>query len=313
MAAAGHAANLVVEQHLHVRSLLDPTGQVSGHVRVEIIAADHEVHPSRHPGEEDDGLTSGVAATDHHHVRLAAERGLGQGGRVVDATALEPLAPFRGQTAVVGSGGDEKALGGDRLAAVEPEDRVRALEGQGRHRRRDGQARPELAGLHHRPLGQLGAAHAGGKPKIVLDAHAATGLAAGPGALEHRRVEALGRRIDRRAQSGRTGSDHDEVVERVLERPPDPERLGQLPIRGIAQDELAPGHHRRLGLAHPEPLQQLVHLRVGLQVEPGERHPVPREEVEDAQGVARVARADHPRSGEVLRLPQQLPSSDEGL
>ena len=53
-----------------------------------------------------------------HMLRLDGGRG------VVDAAPLEPLAPLDAQPAVVGPGGDQQALGRDRLAAVEVQHRV---------------------------------------------------------------------------------------------------------------------------------------------------------------------------------------------
>ena len=73
------------------------------------------------------------------------------------------------------------------------------------------------------------------------------------------------------------------------------------------------GDHGRVGLGDAELPEQAVHLRVGLEVEPGEQHAVLRQEVADAEGVLRVARADHAQPGEVRRLPQELPPGDERL
>ena len=64
---------------------------------------------------------------------------------------------------------------------------------------------------------------------------------------------------------------------------------------------------------HAELFEQLVHLRVGLQIQPGERHAVLGQEIADPKGVLRVARADHAQAGEVLRLAQELPAGDERL
>ena len=73
----------------------------------------------RVPGEVNGGLAGGVAAADDYHVAPAAElRLVGRRG-VVDAAALELLAPFDVEPAVVGPGGDEQALGDDGLAAVQ--------------------------------------------------------------------------------------------------------------------------------------------------------------------------------------------------
>src|SRR5208283_355434 len=48
-----------------------------------------------------------------------------------------------------------------------------------------------------------------------------------------------------------------------------------------------------VGLGDPELLEQLIHLRIGLQVQPGEPDPVPGQEIADPERVVRVTRADH--------------------
>ena len=91
-------------------------------------------------------------------------------------------------------------------------------------------------------------------------------------------------------------------------------RVGQLGVGGVAQEQHpAAGDDGRVGLGQAERLEQGVHLGVGLEVDPGEQHAVPRQEVADAEGVLRVARADHPQPREVRRRPQQLPPGDERL
>ena len=132
VAVAGHPPDLGVEEHLDVGGLLDPAGQVARHVLVEVVAADHEVDLAHLPGEEDGGLAGGVAAADDHHLRPPAHLRLDGRRGVVDAAALELLAPFDAQQAVVGPGGDQQALGRDRLAAVEVQHRVGVVERQSR-------------------------------------------------------------------------------------------------------------------------------------------------------------------------------------
>ena len=62
---------------------------------------------------------------------------------------------------------------------------VGVVEGQSRDERGDGQARPELVGLHDGALRQFAAGDASGEAEVVLDAHAAAGLASGRSALQH--------------------------------------------------------------------------------------------------------------------------------
>jgi hypothetical protein len=56
-----------------------------------------------------------------------------------------------------------------------------------------------------------------------------------------------------------------------------------------------------------------VELRVGLQVQPGERHAVRGQELADAEGILGVARSDHAQAGEAARLAQELPLVGERL
>ncbi len=76
---------------------------------------------------------------------------------------------------------------------------------------------------------------------------------------------------------------------------------------------MAAGDHGRVRLGHAELLEQLVHLRVGLQVHPGEQHPVLGQEVAHPEGVRGVARADDAQPGEAGRLAQELAAGDERL
>ena len=75
-----------------------------------------------------------------------------------------------------------------------------------------------------------------------------------PGAVRSSttRAQSLRGAVDRRGQPRRPGADHDQVVDRLLQRPAQAERLRQLAVRGVAQQQLAaPGDHGRVGLGHP--------------------------------------------------------------
>ena len=56
------------------------------------------------------------------HLRAPAHLPFGERRGVVDALPLEALAALDVQPAVVGARGDQEALGGDRLAAVQVQD-----------------------------------------------------------------------------------------------------------------------------------------------------------------------------------------------
>ena len=158
------------------------------------------------------------------------------------------------------------------------------------------------------------AGDAGREAEVVLDAHAPSGLAARPDAFQHDRIQPLGGAVDRRGQPRRPGPDHDQVVRRLLQRAADAQGIAKLAVRGIAEDQLvAPGDHGGVVLAHAEPLQQLLHLRIGLEVEPRKWHPVLGQEFADTECVPGVARADHADAHELAGLAQELAAGDERL
>ena len=144
---AGHPLDLRVEQHLDVAGLLEPPGQVARHTLVQIVAADQDEHLPRLTGEEDGGLSGGVAATDDYHVRAPAHLRLVGCRGVIDAAALESLAPLDTETAILRAGGDQKALGNDGFATVQVKNGVGVVERQTGHRPGDRQAGTKLVGL----------------------------------------------------------------------------------------------------------------------------------------------------------------------
>jgi len=110
--------------------------------------------------------------------------------------------------------------------------------------------------------------------------------------LQHQHVESFGGGIDGGGQTGEPCPDYHQIVHLVLIDIGEPELLGNLQIGGLPQQE--PSAHDQGGQVlrpHSKPLQQLLHARVGLNVEVGVRAAVPREELADPQRVRRVTRA----------------------
>ncbi len=315
MTVAVHRPDRRIAQQLDVARLLDAPDQIAGHVLIQVVAANQKQHLAGVLGEEDCGLAGRIATAHDHHQRSLAQLRLVRRRGIVDARTLEPFAPLDAQPAVVGARGDQQALGGNVLAAIQVDDVVAALEFQAADRSgNDGQAGAELVGLQDGAAGQLGTCHAGGKSKVVLDAHAAAGLSPGSGALEHRRPQSFGRSINRGRESRGAGPYHEQVVHGVLERLVNADRVGQLPVRRVAQKEpVAAGDHRRVGFGDAKLLEQVVHLRVGFDVHPGEQSAILGEEVADPECVGGVARADHAQSRKIRRLAQKLPPGDERL
>ena len=114
----------------------------------------------------------------------------------------------------------------------------------------------ELVGLEDGAAGQFTARQAGGKAEIVFDSHAAAGLPARRCVFEHGRPQPFGGAINRRRQPRRTGAHHHQVVDHCIQRLPDADGVGELPVGGIAQQQHRPARdHRRIGLRHSELLE----------------------------------------------------------
>ncbi len=100
-------AQFTVHQHVDPLALLDPVGQVAGHVLAEFVAPDNEQHLGRVLGEEDRGLSGGVAATDDHHRVFPAQVRLQLGRRVVHARRSDGVQSGQVESSVADAGGDQ--------------------------------------------------------------------------------------------------------------------------------------------------------------------------------------------------------------
>src|SRR5262249_52461507 len=149
-------------QDLDVGDLFDPSGQVTGHILMEVVAANDEQHLAATPGKEDCGLPGRVAATHEHHLCAAAHLCFSWRRRVVDPSPFKLLFAFHAQSTVVDSGCDQEALGGDGFFAVEMHDAIGFVERQMCHRRGNCNTGTELVRLKDSAVSQLTTRHTGG-------------------------------------------------------------------------------------------------------------------------------------------------------
>jgi hypothetical protein len=150
-----------------------------------------------------------------------------------------------GEAPVLRVGGQHDGAGDDLLTVLQPHQvtPVPGLQRDGPVRRR--RARVELARLDDRPAGELRSADPGRETVVVLDPPRGARLPAERGALDHQRLQALGRPVDRGAEAGRPAAD-DEQVDLLArgELAAHPQRTGDLSARGAT--ELRPAgqpHH----------------------------------------------------------------------
>ena len=121
--------------------------------------------------------------------------------------------------------------------------------------------------------------------------------------------------VDRRGQPRRPGPDHDQVVDRLLQRPAQAERLRQLAVRGVAQEQLVGPRRPPACPASVTPNCLSSCLTCGSasrssQVN-GTRFLARKSRTRKVS--VRVARADHAQAREARRLAQKLPPGDERL
>ena len=149
---------------------------------------------------------------------------------------------------------------------------------------------PNRTAWLERGLGQVVAGDAVGKPGIVLDARAGTGLAAGRVELDDDGVETLGRGVDRGGEAGRPGADDHDVVQIFVGAGVQTDALGQLCAREVVggcvvvagrplADRAVGIHEDGQAKAVGNPGAERAHERIMIEIDPSERDPVATEEV----------------------------------
>ena len=162
-------------------------------------------------GEEERGLTRGVAATDDDDRRSGAQTSLDLGGRVVHAVVLEIRQARCVEPPVAGAAGDDHGAAGDLGSVGQADHQIAAGLAQLGRRARTGQPGAELLGLHDGSLSEVAAGDSRRKPEVVLDPRAGSGLAAGRDHLHDQGVETFRRAVDAGRETGRPAADDDEV------------------------------------------------------------------------------------------------------
>ena len=187
-------ADLAVAPDVHSWGRPDPLGEISRHVPVQVVVADHEIDVSGVPGQEQGGLSGGVPATQDGDRVTAAEPCLELGGRVVDAGSLEPVHAGDLEAAVPHAGREHHGVCLHLGPVGQPHDEVTvdAVERPGLAG--DGERGTELAGLDDGSVGELGARDTGREAEVVLDLGRRPCLPSCRDGVEHDRGESFGRR-----------------------------------------------------------------------------------------------------------------------
>ena len=154
--------------------------------------------------------------------------------------------------------------------------------------------------LHHRAPRQIAAAEPRRKSQIILDARTHSRLAAGRFPLDHHRMQAFRRAIDRRRQSRRPSA-HDRQIIKVGLRPrPQPHFLGDIRRQAFQKlGSVREKHNRKTRGLRAQRLQKPLGLRIiggNLHVDPLVRNVIARQEVAQIIRPRRPARAQHPDS-----------------
>ena len=190
---------------------LELTDEVVGHRLADVRPPVEKCDDRPAAGEPDGRLAGRVAAADDRDPRAGAELSLGRPGGIEDGQSLELGKPVDRETPVLGARREQDGARGDLHVVLETDEvpAVPRLERERAIRRRA--ARVELARLADRAARELGAADAGGKAEVVLDAPRRPGLATEGSALDHQRVETFGGAVDRGGEACGAGADDQQV------------------------------------------------------------------------------------------------------
>src|SRR5271166_2240901 len=212
---AHHFPDLGVRKNFDVLLRLDAAREISRHAFGETFAADYQQHFLRTFGEEHRGLTRRVAAAGNDHGRATAELPFPYRGSVVNAGALEALAPLGLQTMVVRTCRDDDALRQQgSAAALDLQARAVLAIGKCQRERLRGRGKPraETIGLKLRTVSQLAAANASRKAEKVLDQRRGSGLSTRRVAFQNNSFEPFGGGINRGGKAGRPRSNDGEIA-----------------------------------------------------------------------------------------------------
>ena len=197
----------------------------------ELRLALHDADARGEPGEEQPFLERRVSATnDEKLLGPAIERAVA-GGAEMHAGTDEVVLAGNAEAPVRRPGRDEHRVCLDLLAARQAKADVTGLRPLGgdvldAH----GAEQLDLVAtrLGDEALGKIGAAHALGESRVVVDALGHAGLATEPAALDHDGVDSLPRRVDRGGEPGGAAADDCEVVAAALGLEREPELAREL-------------------------------------------------------------------------------------
>jgi len=164
-----HLPDLGARPHSHAGVLVDLVDEISGHGFVQVVAADHHVHPGNPRGEEDRRLPRGVTTPDDDDGPRAAHQRFLKGGGVVHAVALERFDSRDSEPSIPGSRGQHHSPGHHRPTVRERYPVLAAVGFQPGDLRGDDDPRSELAGLQNGPFGKVGSGDSAGESEVVLD------------------------------------------------------------------------------------------------------------------------------------------------
>src|SRR5579863_2598212 len=243
---AGEADDLAVAMHHEMRIAVDLVLEQAR--RGELRLALHDPHLLRELGQEQPFLERRVSATDDQKLLGAAVEGTVARGAEVHARADEIVFTGNAESPVRRPRGDEHRMRLDLLAAREAEAYVAGF-GPLRGDLLDAHGAEQLnlvaAGLGDESFREVGATDAVGESGVVVDSLGDTRLSAETAALDHHRVDAFSRRVDRGREACRTATDDRQVVAPALGFERQAQLAGELLIGRLDEDVAAVEHDRR--------------------------------------------------------------------
>src|SRR6202034_930981 len=204
----GHAG---MGPQLNVRRLFNLVDQILRHGAGERFAAHKNNDALGVAGEVHGCLSRRVRAAYHVDDLTLTGQGFGCAATVVNSGTLQPVDPRSIQAPPLHASRDHQRVARNLASIHKLDDSVRAFDTDADNFLRRQDFYPETLGLHDGTPGEIGAAEATGKSKIVFDARAHAGLTTGSFALNHHGVQTFGSSINGSGQAGRTTA-HDRTI-----------------------------------------------------------------------------------------------------
>src|SRR6266550_4279964 len=276
------------------RILFNAPDQISRHSVGQTIGSYEHVDVSRRLGEGHRSLSRRVAAANDANLFTGAQLRLDERGAVVHAGIFELRNILQRKLPVFCAGRNDDRTREDLRTVIGFDDVLPRVAPEPLCSLRDHQVRAEFQRLRVRARRQLLTRDPGGKPEVVLDPRARSGLSSRSTSFQHQHVEAFRCRVHSCGETRRSGSDDHRVVHlRLVYWLVETETISDIAIARIPQNDLAAAdNYGDFGDGNPKSIQKLLSARITIEVDVPVRMAVSRQKFLNAKRFLQVYGSD---------------------